>query len=468
MIIKNITIYQPGRPRDLAIIATIFWLGGIGALAFINPLYMVFAVLGTAAVLVFGARPVAALYAMAASYPFIQLEIVYGAFNAPIVDVIAILALAAWAFRILWFLMVDRERLKELRFPLVWFYAAWVIIAALSLINTWDIALSFKYLLRPLAFFYLAYVFVTVNTILNTKTLWRVLFVLYIVGIAVALYGLYGFLTVDVNSFLDRRVVPLPIFGMNPLGGNQNIIADVMVTTIPIGFFLMLHIRGTKRQKMLFLGLLLLIGVNLMTFSRSGWLALIVMLGTLLVLQYRHFLKNIARYTVIACIVALPLFGYMFLFSTQEQVQSSNVNRLMLNDIALEMVTEYPLLGQGAGTFVTRVESNPLYIREFGAPLDAHGFIQKVAGELGLLGLAAYLAFIGAVLWFIYKEYRRHDRADNWSYLLASLLVMVVGTVFFQLFQTSYFVAKLWFPVGVAIAAVYLARRNTKLDMSGV
>jgi O-antigen ligase len=455
-------IRQPGRARDAAFVLAGAWLAALAGLGFYDPVFMFAFVPASIVVAIFALRPLVPIYLMAATYPFIGWEVAVGSLNAPVVDIVAVAALAGAGCRILWFLIIDPEQLKDLRFPGVWLFLLWLLAGALSLMNTWDLALSAKYLLRPLAFFFLAYIFFVVNALRDSVALWRVLFIMFGVGIAVGLYGVYGFMIVDAPSLFDRRIVPAALFGLNPLGGNQNIIADVMVTTIPIGFFLMLHMRSQTQQKFIFFGLLFMIAINLLTFSRSGWLALLVELGILIAFQYRHFVKTIVRYTTIVLIIAAPLIGYMYFFTTSEQVQSSNVNRMVLNDIALEMFREYPLFGQGAGTFVGTVERNRIYIEEFGAPLDAHGFIQKIGSELGAFGLATYLGMLAYVIWFIFREYRRHDRTDDWSYLLISLLMMAVGTIFFQLFQTSYFVAKLWFPLGVAMAAVYISRRQSR------
>ncbi|PIW36788.1 MAG: hypothetical protein COW24_03825 [Candidatus Kerfeldbacteria bacterium CG15_BIG_FIL_POST_REV_8_21_14_020_45_12] len=150
----------------------------------------------------------------------------------------------------------------------------------------------------------------------------------------------------------------------------------------------------------------------------------------------------------------------MLYFSLQAPVQSSNENRLILNDVALEMFQEYPLFGQGPGTFIPTLERNRVYIEEFGAPLDSHGIIQKVGSELGVVGLVAYFSMSLFVLWKVFSAYRKQSLDSDWAYLLVSLLMMVAGTLFFQLFQTSYYVAKLWFPIGLAVSAVAMVSKQ--------
>jgi hypothetical protein len=42
--------------------------------------------------------------------------------------------------------------------------------------------------------------------------------------------------------------------------------------------------------------------------------------------------------------------------------------------------------------------------------------------------------------------------------LIACMLAVILGSIAVQLFQTSYYIAKFWFPVGVAVAAAYTIR----------
>ena len=461
-------IQESGRPRSTMIVGGILWVLFLAGLLFVNPLYTILAIPLTAVLVWWAIVPTVPIYLMALTYPLIGFEIVVGALNAPVVDVVAVGALFAWILRLAWFYFTDRKELKKLHFPGVIFFIAWLLVAFLSVMNSWDIALSIKYVFRPIAFFYLAYVLYVVNVIQKSTTLWRLLFLVYLIGFIVALYGLYGLAVSDAASIWDKRVTTASLFGINPIGGNHNSIADIMVTTIPIGFFLMLHMKTLYQQKFIFVGLLLMIAVNLLTFSRTGWLALLLEFSLLAAFQYRHHLKQVFRYSLGVLLVLLPLVLYMVYFSLQSPVQSSNENRLILNDIALEMFQEHPWFGQGPGTFIPTVERNNVYIEQFGAPLDAHGIVQKVGSELGVLGLIAYISLATSLVWLLFTNYRTHPVDSDWSYLLISLLMMMVGTIFFQLFQTSYYVAKLWFPIGLALSALYVARSEKGKDFDSV
>jgi O-antigen ligase len=85
-----------------------------------------------------------------------------------------------------------------------------------------------------------------------------------------------------------------------------------------------------------------------------------------------------------------------------------------------------------------------------------------VAGELGILGILTFGALLGTVLWILYRQYAHLRHNTEWSLLLLCMLMMVSGEIFFQLFQTSYYVARLWFPIGVALSAAVLSQRLTQ------
>lgn len=453
-------IWEPGLPRYTFLAAMILWGLTAIALIFVDPILLAGLGLATVVGALFVYRPMIPMYLIAATYPFIAWEITSGGFNAPVVDVIATAAIGAWAVRVLWQWIVYKKKPSHLA---LWgwpVFFIWLGVVATSAVLSYDTLMSAKYVLRVLVFFYVAFVWLPLNDIRKPRHLSRVLMIMYVVGILIALYGLYGFFAADAASFFQRRVVPVGLFGLYPLGTNHNLIADVMVTTIPIGFFLMQYEELPQRQKILFLGMLVMILATALTFSRSGWLALGLELVVLVGLLYRHHFRKLMNYGVIAGVIASPIIAYMLFFSGQSAVESSNYNRTLLNEIALEMFSDQPLWGQGPGTFLQTVGHNYVYIQEFGAPLDAHGFIQKVGAEMGAIGLLAYVGLLIYALTKIFRAYQRFIFNDVSAYLLGSLFIMVVGGIFFQLFQTSYFVGKLWFPIGVALASVAITQRE--------
>lgn len=461
-------VQKPGVERNFVIAMALLFILAFCAAWVVEPLYVVVLVIATPLLVWWGARPFVPLLLIAVTFPFTSVELTAGALNVPIADAVAFIAIIAWVFRMLYMRVVHNKRMNAYEFPAWPAALAFFAIAAISAAGTIDPELPFKYVARPLLFFYLAFIFLPVNAIRTRESLERILVAISGLGVVVALYGLVGFIVAPATSFLSRRVVPVDILGINPLASNHNLIANVLIIAIPVTLYLLLKnsTRDQLLQKLLFIGLLIMVVATALTFSRTGWLALFLELLVLFFFQYRHHLRNVARYTGAALVIALPLIAYMTFFSAQDVVQSSNYNRVLLNEIAVAMVQEAPLFGTGPGTFISYVSRNTLYITEFGAPLDSHGFVQKVIGETGILGLLAYSALLLGTLWPILRRVRAYTaNAGEYSqdqYLAVSLMAMAAGAAFFQLFQTSYFIGLMWLPIGIALAGSRIALEENK------
>lgn len=454
------TIQHNTTVRNSALLGCALWLCIAIALLGISSidarLFFVY-VAGTIGVLLSMRWPTVFLYAVAFFYPFLNLQIVFGPVNAPVVDILALMSCAGCVLRIFFSWVEDRQSLRTLEWWGLPLFCAWVAVGLLSTFFTEELLTSLYYVLRTLSFFYVAYVFVPLNTITTRQVMHRTLYSMVAVGAVVALYGLYGLAYSFIDPNIPRRVTPIDIFGFNPLGANHNLISEVMLATIPIALYLMVMEKQALRQKIMAVGIAGLIAAALLTFSRTAWLALGVELVVLVVAQYRKHITTFMKYGLLIGVLLLPVIVYMLYFSfASDVVESSNENRLLLNDVAVEMFTERPLVGAGPGTFTHRLGLNSVYTSEYGDPIDAHGFIQKVGSELGILGLLTYVGLICYALYTVVKAFFRVRPTEIQRYLMLAMVMMVCGSIFAQLFQTSYYSAKLWLPIGIALAASHL------------
>lgn len=159
-------------------------------------------------------------------------------------------------------------------------------------------------------------------------------------------------------------------------------------------------------------------------------------------------------------LIISPVLIYMYLFMTSEMVRSSNLNRIALTKIAIETFEKHPIVGAGVGTFIEQVSRDRWYIIDFGEPSEAHGVVQKLLAESGILGFGTFFALLGYVMWRLIKTYRGQEADSPWKYIILALILSSFGSIVFQLFNTSYFVSKLWFPLGIALAAARLAEEE--------
>ena len=399
------------------------------------------------------------LYLVVALYPFIYLQLWLGReINIPYVDLIAMFVFTAWMIRKLYFHITHQKRLRWKDFFGLGVFLPFFIASLLSLINIDNFAIGFKYVLRPIVFFYLMFVVLPYNVIDSKKTLNNVFKILYSVGIFVALMGVYSLLAGSSNAF--RRAVPISILGVNLLGTNHNLISEVLISVIPVGLILLWQEKDIKIKKGLALGLFLMMAINLLTFSRTGWIALFLEIIILITVYFRHYLKRVVPILLFIVALFLPIIVLMFGFLNTSIVENSNSNRIRLSQIAIVSFQEHPVFGSGAGTFIERVSHDAWYIIDFGIPLEAHGVVQKLIAETGAFGVITFFFLLGYLLKYMIGVYKKIPRESPWKLIIICLILSAVGSMVFQLFNTSYYVSKMWLPIGIALAASKLALKD--------
>lgn len=453
------------------LVLTLILIIGITAVALLAPWEYVLGILAVIFILLFSLRFITlGLYLMVLLYPFIYLQLFIGReINIPYVDLIAMIVFFSWTVRSIFFPPYGGIHfIKNLgkgtkfsfeNFPGLVFFLLFFAASLLSLINAESVLYSLKYIFRPLTFFYLMFVVLPYNVINSKKVLLNVLRIFYGVGIFVAFMGLWSILFSE-NSGLLRRALPLPIFGVPILGTNHNLIAEVLISIIPIGFILIWEAKEIWLKKLLITGVLLMSAINLLTFSRTGWIVLAFELLALVLIKYRKNIRSYFELGLVVMLIISPLLLYGYIFLTSEIVRSSNMNRLALTKIALESFYKHPIVGAGAGTFIEQVARDRWYIVEYGSPLESHGVVQKLLAETGALGFLTFFLLLGYIIWRLCGVYKKIPDKSPYKYILLALILTSAGSIIFQLFNTSYFVSKMWLPIGVALAAARLAEEE--------
>lgn len=388
-------------------------------------------------------------FVMVFMYPFIGWQFTYGSINIPVIDLLGTAVFAAWLVRLL--SRYYQEKFTWNSLPGIGFAILLLVSAILSLTNAPFMGSSVKYIFRPLVFFYLVYLVLPYNLITNKRMLDKIYKLLFGIGIIVAVMGLLS-IFFTAGPWYTKRAIPFVLFGVDFLGGNQNAIAEVLIVTIPISLILFVKAKDGRRQGIVMVGVMMMIGVLLLTFSRAGWLALLLQIAMLFVFRFRKYLKLKVVVPLFILFLVLPGILYFMVWQDVPWVQSSNWNRLLMTEIAVTHFLDHPLVGNGVNTFQYLVSQTFVYTIEFGDPLESHGFIQKTLVEQGVLGL---IAFVG-LLFIVMKQYVLAfiaERNRREKFILLALLLMATGTIFFQLFSTSYYLSRLWMPLAIGLAA---------------
>jgi len=423
--------------------------------------YILFALLFILLLTVFIIKPELGIYAIAFLYPFTYFQFIYKDINVPYVDIVALILFAAWCLKSIYLYLEKGQKLSRKNFPAWIFMSLFVLAAFLSLLNVEreNFYLALKFVFRPIIFFYLMYVILPFNIINNLKKLFTTFKIMLVLGIGLCLMGIWSIIITP--SIQLKRAMPTAIFGIYPMGTNHNSLAEVLVCLIPIALILFWYEKDVFLKTVYLIGAFFIAGVNLLTLSRAGWIALILELFLLGLLKYRKEAKNIftSYLPYLSLILLAPIIYLMYKLFSLGVVARSDVNRLDLIELAFTLFKNHPLFGNGAGTFTIVLSQVRWYIVVYGEIIDAHGFIFKTIAETGLFGTLSFISLLSYILYVLFKTYLANKKTPN-AFLILGGFLAVVGGIAFQLFNTSYFIAQLWLPIGLALTTLKLTDSN--------
>lgn len=322
--------------------------------------------------------------------------------------------------------------------------------------------LSVKYVFYPIIFGYLAFVGLPALWVRNRENLKALAAGMLGSGVLAALIGLLSLFASSVGEF--RRAAPISIFGVWPLGMNHNLLAETLVATAPIA--LAFAVFNPQRRRFFLALAAFLAAISLLTFARTAWIAFLVMTAAAVFLEFRGEARRAWRSIAVAAVLILPLAFYLFSLSATREVGGSTASRLAMTEFALHLWREHPWIGEGAGTFVPRLGQAKDFTSEFGDPLDAHGFGQKILAEQGIVGLAAFLLLLGVILRALWSAVRGLRAGSPERRVLLFLSLAALGMMSYEVFNTTYYSAKLWLPIGLALAAIKIVRSRQNVEHS--
>ena len=258
------------------------------------------------------------------------------------------------------------------------------------------------------------------------------------------------------------------------LAGTANQLASALVTALILAGGLVIVFRRSPGPRALLLAgmAICLVGI-FMTLSRAGLLALAAALLASVALAGRWRIG--AALAVVA--VALATFGY-FSFAVPDAARErvttigSGTGRTDLWTVAERMIRDEPVTGVGIGNFRTSsihyvlVEPGLIRRDEFfiERPQVAHNMYLQMAAELGLVGLALFVALLAACLACAFKAARLfHRRGDRGMEACARALVLaLVGLLVADAFASDQLAKELWLLLGLGPALLALARDDAR------
>jgi O-antigen ligase len=203
-------------------------------------------------------------------------------------------------------------------------------------------------------------------------------------GSMAALYALYEFIVLGYRDLEHRITGPFPH------------VMTFSGVILPISLLLLVLWRRQRRAWML-APLIITTTALLLTFTRSAWLAWIVAVFTILILN-RSRLSIFVAAALVLFIALMPLDLFSRVVSSFDMSQSSNLDRLRMLEAGSEIIRDYPLFGVGPSNIK---EVYPIYRSEdaprFRIP-HLHNNVVQIWAERGLLALMAYGLLIALFL----------------------------------------------------------------------
>ena len=253
------------------------------------------------------------------------------------------------------------------------------------------------------------------------------------------------------------RLKSISLFGVYLFGENQNLIAEYLNVGIFLVLVLKFFQKKVRTKRFLDLVFIIMALGLILTFSKSGWITLV--LQVVIYLWYYLRSKNYRPIKIIFTFLGILLIISPLIFKMsqlQNKNTSSTENRWLLTEIAIQAFYDKPYLGYGDGQFINLVDNNVRFKAKYGDPIDSHGMLQKVLAENGVFGLAAWIFILVYLFKVFYKSLKIYQKRNPW---LLPLYLSAGGGLFFQIFNTSYYKGKVWLPITLCLVSISLLEK---------
>lgn len=215
-------------------------------------------------------------------------------------------------------------------------------------------------------------------------------------------------------------------FGNNALGAYL-----VVVLSFVLSQLITPKIHRLKAYSLLIMAVSSVV-VLFFTFSRGSWIAFGASLIMVIALSGNRFIRLVPVVFEILYICSFPLFRdrLLFIFRT-----SGDGDRFLYWAGALRMIADHPYFGGGIGTYMSNFWK---YQPAVGVISYAHNCYLQIWAETGVFSLISFLAFIGMLIYFGFKQF-----FTTRDYLLLGLLVGLAGFLVHMFFEVHLYSVQL-------------------------
>lgn len=253
---------------------------------------------------------------------------------------------------------------------------------------------------------------------------------------------------------------------------NPNDLALTILVILPFSFSIFI-ISKKKIGKLFSLAYVLLGTIAIiLTFSRAGFIGLLVAYGLCFLKMVKRSGLKIVVLTLVLLIIVFIIFpeGYTdriaSIFDSSKDSTGSSIERRESTIKGFQVMLEHPILGVGLGMNILALNEKGMYWQMI------HNVYLQIGSELGITALVIFIILFGKLIInmrVIQKDFKKSGKNENLSLLAQateiSLIAFAVVAIFYPVAYHFYF----YYVAGFAVAIKRVAYGNTdyiKDDMS--
>lgn len=298
------------------------------------------------------------------------------------------------------------------------------------------------------------------NSVTNRRQTDLVIQLIVTAGAVVALYGIYQYLFYDpgkAGSWVDSDMFSNITNRVYSTLGNPNVLSEYLLLVIPFGAACVFTGK-TWWQKAFFICCLLVMTVCLVvTFSRGGYLGLILVAAIFIIMLDARFIL-IGVVAAIALYFVLPQTIVERFTSIGNMSDSSTMYRVYIWWGTIAMLKDYWFSGIGPGTNAFNLIYPAYGYNTIAAP-HAHNLFLQLMCDSGIVGLVMFLFVLFSYYRMTFGAFSRTKDKTTRIYLIAAIAsissFLLQGMTDYSFYN---YCVMLMFWVIIALGAI-LARR---------
>jgi len=354
--------------------------------------------------------------------------------------------------------------------PLNIFFVLLFAISLYSMANSVELSSSMGGIARLFKCF--IFFLAIVDTVNDKEKLKRVVWALLLGLLLISIDGIFQyFVGKDFIRGRDYLWCELPVStygkGFHRLTASMkysNVFACYLVTVIPLVLSLAVYYyRGKVR---LFLSLLGILAAFCMlnTFFRGAALAFVTVIMLFIVIKKDSKLAVALAILAVCVPFILPKSVLKWVVANPNPIDFfvEQSGRRWHWQAAINMIKAHPFIGVGIKTFLNnyaqyKIPSDPL------AGFNAHSSYLQLTAETGFIGLAVFIAMIGAAIMQWRKEYLKIKAPDLQAIslgLFGAFIAFLTVSIMDSFLQSSHMTVLFYFILGLLIAANKMTQRT--------